>query len=58
MIDVGVMLAVLLAQKFEQRGFVENSTVVYPKTAPNDSGRVVDELSEDNNETQADTTIN
>jgi len=44
MIDVGVMLAVLLAQKFEQRGFVENSTVVYPQTAPNDSGRVVDEL--------------
>ena len=31
-------------RQFEQRGFIENRTVVYPQTAPNDSGRVVDEL--------------
>ena len=30
--------------QFEQRGFIENRTVAYPQTAPNDSGRVVDEL--------------
>ena len=40
MIDAGVLAAVLLAQSFEQRGFIENRTVVYPQTAPNDSGRV------------------
>ena len=34
----------MLAQQFEQRGFIENGTVVYPQTTPNDSGRVVDEL--------------
>jgi hypothetical protein len=57
MIDAGVLLLGLLAQsplsdandapsavRFDQRGFIENSTVVYPQTAPNDSGRVVDEL--------------
>ncbi len=44
MIGAGVLLTVLLAQSFEQRGFIENRTVVYPQTAPNDSGRVVDEL--------------
>jgi hypothetical protein len=44
MIDAGVLLITLLAQSFEQRGFIENSTAVYPQTAPNDSGHVVDEL--------------
>ena len=44
MIDAGVLLLGLLAQSFEQRGFIENGTAVYPQTAPNDSGRVVDEL--------------
>jgi hypothetical protein len=44
MIGAGVLLVALLAQQFEQRGFIENRTVVYPQTAPNDSGRVVDEL--------------
>ena len=44
MIDAGLMIVALLAQQFEQRGFIENSTVVYPQTAPNDSGQVVDEL--------------
>jgi hypothetical protein len=44
MIDAGILLLALLAQQFEQRGFIENSAVVYPKTAPNDRGRVVDEM--------------
>jgi len=44
MIDVGVLLAVMFVQSFEQRGFVENSAAVYPQTAPNDSGHVVDEV--------------
>jgi hypothetical protein len=44
MIGAGVLVAVLFAQKFEQRGFVENSTVVYPQATPNDSGHVVDEM--------------
>lgn len=44
MIDAGALLVVFLAQQFEQRGFIENRTVVYPQTAPNDSGRVVDEV--------------
>jgi len=44
MIDAGVLLVALLTQQFEQRGFIENSTAVYPQTAPNDSGRVVDDL--------------
>lgn len=44
MIDAGLLLATLLSQSFEQRGFIENRTVVYPQTAPNDSGRVVDEV--------------
>ena len=44
MIDAGALLLVLFAQQFEQRGFIENSTAVYPQTAPNDSGHVVDEL--------------
>jgi len=44
MIDAGFLLVTLLSQSFEQRGFIENRTVAYPQTAPNDSGRVVDEL--------------
>ena len=44
MMDAAVVFAVLLAQQFEQRGFLENRTVVYPQTAPGDSGRVVNEL--------------
>jgi hypothetical protein len=44
MMDAGVLLVALFAQQFEQRGFIENRTVVYPQTATNDSGRVVDEL--------------
>jgi len=44
MIDAGLMIVALFAQQFEQRGFIENSTTAYPQTAPNDSGRVVDEL--------------
>lgn len=37
------LLALMLAQNFEQRGFLENTTLIYPQTAPNDSGYVVDE---------------
>lgn len=44
MIGAGLLLVTLLAQSFEQRGFIENRTVAYPQAAPNDSGRVVDEL--------------
>jgi hypothetical protein len=44
MIDAGFLLVTLLSQSFEQRGFIENRTVVYPQTAPNDSGHVVDDL--------------
>ena len=44
MIAPGLLLIALLAQQFEQRGFIENRAVVYPQTAPNDSGHVVDEL--------------
>src|ERR1700730_13795675 len=44
MIGAGALLAVILAQSFEQRGFIEDRTVVYPQTASNDSGHVVDEL--------------
>ncbi len=38
-----IPLLFLLAQNFEQRGFIENSTLFYPQTAPNDSGHVVNE---------------
>jgi hypothetical protein len=44
MIDAAVLLVTLLAQQFEQRGFIENRAVVYPQTTPADSGRVVDEI--------------
>src|SRR5580698_7816556 len=38
------LVLVLLAQNFEQRGFIENDAVFYPQTAPNDSGQAVDNL--------------
>jgi len=41
---IGALLALVLAQNFEQRGFIENDTYVYPKSAPSDSGHLVDEL--------------
>ena len=34
----------MLAQNFEQRGFIENQTLFYPQTAPNDSGNIVDQI--------------
>src|SRR5580658_5784244 len=34
----------LLAQNFEQRGFIENQSLVYPRSAPNDSGLAVDSM--------------
>jgi hypothetical protein len=39
----GVFLALLLAQNFDQRGFIENQTLFYPQTAPNDSGTIVNQ---------------
>ncbi len=41
MIAAGTLAALLLAQSFSQRGFVETRGLVYPQTAPNDSGRIV-----------------
>jgi len=40
----GALLALMLAQNFEQRGFIENQTLFYPQTAPNDSGNFVDQI--------------
>lgn len=37
------MLAAVLAQSFEQRGYIENSTLFYPQTAANDSAHAVNE---------------
>ena len=37
------LLALVLAQNFEQRGFIENGTSLYPQTAPNDSAQVVND---------------
>jgi hypothetical protein len=31
-------------QNFDQRGFIENQSLIYPQTAPNDSGLVVDSM--------------
>jgi hypothetical protein len=39
----GALLALVLAQNFDQRGFIENQTLVYPQTAPNDSGTIVNQ---------------
>lgn len=41
--DLSLLLAAMLAQNFEQRGFIENTSLFYPQTAPNDSGQVVNE---------------
>ena len=35
--------AILCAQNFNQRGFIETDLSLYPETAPNDSGQVVDD---------------
>jgi len=37
------LLLLFLSQNFEQRGFLENDTLIYPQTAPNDSARIVNE---------------
>ena len=43
--DAGALLLLtLLGQQFEQRGFIENRTVAYPQTAPNDSAHAVSEM--------------
>ncbi|HSR07288.1 MAG TPA: hypothetical protein VLM42_09070, partial [Bryobacteraceae bacterium] len=39
----GLLFLALLAQNFEQRGFIENQTLFYPQTAPNDSAQVIDQ---------------
>ncbi len=39
----GLLLLTLLAQNFEQRGFIENRALFYPQAAPNDSARAVDQ---------------
>src|ERR1041385_5581496 len=41
MIDLSLVLAAMLAQNLDQRGFIENQSLLYPQAAPNDSGRVV-----------------
>jgi len=38
---ISTLLVVMLAQNFDQRGFVEERTVVYPQSAPGDSGHFV-----------------
>jgi hypothetical protein len=40
---VSLVLLTMLAQNFEQRGFFENRALVYPETAPNDGGYLVNE---------------
>src|SRR6202044_3619178 len=35
--------AMLCAQNFNQRGFIETDLTLYPETAPNDSGQAVDD---------------
>lgn len=37
------LLFTMLAQNFEQRGFIDNSTTFYPQTAPNDPAQIVNE---------------
>jgi len=39
----GLLLLALLAQNFEQRGFIENQALFYPQKAPNDSAQAVDQ---------------
>ena len=43
MTGVSLVLLTMLAQNFEQRGFFENRALVYPETAPNDGGYLVNE---------------
>src|SRR5712671_6370889 len=38
-----LLFSPVLAQNFEQRGFIENRTLLYPQTTSNDSGRVLDQ---------------
>ncbi len=38
-----LLLLALLAQNFEQRGFIENQALFYPQKAPNDSAQAVDQ---------------
>jgi hypothetical protein len=38
------LVLLLLAQNFEQRGFIENQSLFFPQTAPNDSGHAVDDM--------------
>ena len=41
---LAAVVAPCWAQSFQQRGFLENDTLFYPQTAPNDSGHVVTEM--------------
>src|SRR5258706_7416188 len=43
MTGVSLVVLTMLAQNFEQRGFIENRALVYPQTAPNDGGYLVNE---------------
>ena len=43
MIAFLLALTPMLAQNFEQRGFIENRCGVYPQTAPDDSSHAIDE---------------
>jgi hypothetical protein len=44
MIDAGIVALVLLAQNFDQRGFIENQALVYPQSASNDDAHIVDSM--------------
>jgi hypothetical protein len=41
MLDASLLALTLLSQSFEQRGFVETQGLIYPQSAPNDTGHVV-----------------
>jgi len=43
MTGLSLVVLTMLAQNFEQRGFLENRALVYPQTAPNDRGYLVNE---------------
>ena len=43
MTGASIALIALLAQNFEQRGFIENQALFYPQDAVNDSGRIVNQ---------------
>lgn len=40
---LSLMLAAVLAQNFEQRGFIENQSLLYLRAAPNDRGHLVNQ---------------